>query len=223
MSWKERTVEQMRKEFVNRVLAGEKSKSALCREYGISRPTGDKWIKRYLEGYPLGDKSRKPHSSPNQTPQDVEEKIVGYRMKYPAMGAVKIHKMMENEGYAELPCPRTINNIFKRNGLITEEASRASTPYQRFVKSAPNNMWQADYKGHFLMGDGNRCHPLNIIDDHSRFNICSEAQLSETQAEIKPVIIRVFKEYGMPDTLLCDNGNPWGSGGKRGSLNLKCG
>ena len=216
MPWKERTVAQMRKEFVERVLAGEKSKSALCKEYGISRPTGDKWIKRYIEGYPLDDKSRRPHTTPNQTPPETEEKIIGYRIKYPAIGAVKIRKMMENEGYTELPSARTINNIFKRNGLITEEASRATTPYQRFVKEAPNDMWQADYKGHFLIGDGNRCHPLNIIDDFSRFNICSEAQLSETQAEIKPIIIRIFKEYGMPKTLLCDNGNPWGTGGRRG-------
>ena len=216
MPWKERTAEQMRKEFVERVLAGEKSKSALCKECGISRPTGDKWIKRCIEGYPLDDKSRRPHTNPNRTPPETEEKIIGYRIKYPAIGAVKIRKMMENEGYTELPSARTINNIFKRNGLITEEASRAATPYQRFVKEAPNDMWQADYKGHFLMGDGNRCHPLNIIDDFSRFNICSEAQLSETQAEIKPVIIRIFKEYGMPKTLLCDNGNPWGTGGRSG-------
>ena len=72
-------------------------------------------------------------------------------------------------------------------------------------------MWQADFKGHFKMEDGNRCHPLNIIDDYSRMNICCEPLLSETFAEIKPCMERLFREYGMPFSFLCDNGNPWGT------------
>ncbi len=72
-------------------------------------------------------------------------------------------------------------------------------------------MWQADFKGNFALKDGNRCHPLNIIDDHSRFNLCCDAHLSETFEDIQPSMIRIFQEYGLPDTLLCDNGNPWGT------------
>jgi transposase InsO family protein len=211
MPWKEQRLETMREEFVKRVIAHEKSKSALCREYGISRPTGDKWIPRYLSGEKMKDLSRAPKNRPNKTDPEIEKKIVEYREKYPAIGAVKMRCIMENEHYTSLPSARTFNEIFKRNGLITKEASEAATPYERFEKSYPNEMWQADFKGHFAMENGVRCHPLNIIDDHSRMNICCEPLLSETVVEIKPCIVRIFQEYGMPFSFLCDNGNPWGT------------
>ena len=112
MSWTERTVETVREEFVKRVLAREKSKSALCREYGISRPTDDKWIKRYLEGKSMSDQSRAPKEHPNRVTPEMEAQIVAMRQKYPAIGATKMHTMMENKGVPDLPCARTMNNIF---------------------------------------------------------------------------------------------------------------
>lgn len=211
MPWEERTASQMREEFVEEVLAQQKSKSELCREYNISRVTGDKWLKRYAAGECLEDRSRKPKSTPLKTPENIEKVIVQYRQDHPAIGAVKIRKILENEGYRDLPSAKTVHNILVRNGMVTKEASQAATPYQRFQKEEPNDMWQADYKGHFAMESGERCHPLNIIDDCSRFNLCSEAQRSETFAEIRPVMIRLFETYGLPKTLLCDNGNPWGT------------
>lgn len=211
MPWKEKRLETMREEFVKRVLSHEKSKSALCREYGISRPTGDKWIARYLAGENLDDLSRAPKTHPNRTDPETEKKIVEYREKYPAIGALKMRKIMENEQHGDLPSARTFNSIFKRNGLISKEASEAATPYQRFEKSYPNEMLQADFKGHFLMKDGKRCHPLNIIDDYSRFSLCCAPLLSETFDDVYAQFERVFKEYGMPFSLLCDNGNPWGT------------
>lgn len=211
MPWDERTVSQMREEFVMRILAQEKSKSVLCREYGISRPTGDKWIARYLAGKPLEDQSRKPQKIPGKTPAEMERTIVELRKAHPAIGAAKIRKMLEKRGYSQLPCTRTVNNILKRNGLITRQASLSATPHQRFEKLQPNEMWQADYKGHFAMEDGQRCHPLNIIDDYSRFNLCCQAQRTETYEEIRPVMERLFREYGLPFSFLCDNGNPWGT------------
>lgn len=211
MPWKETRLETMREEFVKRVLSHEKSKSALCREYGISRPTGDKWIARYLAGEKMKDLSRAPKSRPNKTDSEIEKKIVEYRKQYPAIGAVKMRRIMENDNYTDIPSARTFNEIFKRNGLITKEASEAATPYERFEKSYPNEMWQADFKGHFAMENGVRCHPLNIIDDYSRMNLCCEPLLSETYTEIKPCMERIFQEYGMPFSFLCDNGNPWGT------------
>ena len=211
MPWAERKVSQMREEFVKRVLAGEASKSALCREYGISRPTGDKWIKRYEAGDTLENRSRAPQNRPRETATEMEKKIVAYRQAHPAIGATKLRRILENQGCQNVPSHSTINRIFAKNGLITKEASLAATPHQRFEKSEPNEMWQADYKGHFAMKNGQRCHPLNIIDDYSRFNLCCQAQLTETFEEIRPVMVRLFQEYGMPFSLLCDNGNPWGT------------
>lgn len=211
MAWNERTKEAMRKEFVKKVLEGQSTKTSLCLEYGISRPTGDKWIQRYLENKPLSDQSRKPHITANRISDELESLIVQYRQQYPAFGAAKIHRIMMNDGITELPCVKTFNNVFHRHGLITKEASQAATPNVRFQKSRPNEMWQADYKGHFRMENGERCHPLNILDDFSRFNLCCEAQRGETLQEMQPVMIRLFQEYGLPDTFLCDNGNPWGT------------
>lgn len=211
MPWKDRGIETMREEFVQRVLAHEKSKAALCREYNISRPTGDKWIARYLNNESLSNKSRTPHKIANKTDAATELFIVDYRKKYPAIGATKIHRMLKDEGKENIPCPRTINDIFKRNGLITKEASQAAKPYIRFEKSKPNEMWQADFKGHFLIENGFRCHPLDIIDDCTRFNLCCSPLGSETYSEVRQHMERIFSEYGMPKSFLCDNGNPWGT------------
>lgn len=200
----------MREEFVKRVLSGERSVSALCREYGISRPTGYKWLERHECGEALTDQSRRPQTV-YRVAEETERLIVDYRQEHPAIGALKIRRILENKGYTGLPCVKTVNNILKRNGLISSEASKAATPYMRFEKAEPNEMWQADFKGHFAMANGQRCHPLNILDDHSRYNLCCEPLRTETYKEIRPILIRVFEEYGLPLVFLCDNGNPWGT------------
>jgi transposase InsO family protein len=204
-------VEKNRAEFVKRALAHEKSKSALCREYGISRPTGDKWIARGQSGDGFRDRSRAPFHTANKIQAETEAIIVAARKKEPAVGAAKIHRMLENKGYKELPCISTINAVLKRNNLITEEASQAATPIKRFEKEFPNIMWQADFKGNFAMGNGERCHPLSVIDDHSRFCLCADAKSNERREGVIESFQRIFQEYGLPHILLCDNGNPWGT------------
>ena len=211
MPWKDKSVTMMREEFVKRVLSNEKPKAVLCREYNISRPTGDKWIKRYLNNEPLCDKSKAPFKTVNKTSPEMEHIILDYRHKHPAIGAVKIRRILENQGYKNLPCSSTVNAILKRNNCISQIASQAATHHKRFQKENPNDMWQADFKGHFALGDNTRCYPLNVIDDHSRFNLCCQPLLSETYAEVKPQMERLFLEYGMPFSFLCDNGNPWGT------------
>jgi transposase InsO family protein len=210
MPWKGQTMEERRADFVRRVLAHEASKSALCREYGISRPTGDKWITRYRQGEPMTDRSRAPLRHPNRTPAEVENSIINFRKEHPAQGAKKLKRMLENEG-KEAPAYSTINAILQRNGLITKEASQAATPYQRFEKDYPNEMWQADFKGHFAMQNGQRCHPLTVLDDNSRFLICMDAKENERYEGVKQSLTAAFEQYGLPETFLCDNGNPWGT------------
>lgn len=211
MPWKEQTVEMSREEFIKKVMTSAKGMSSLCREYGISRPTGYKWLKRYEEDQNLSDRSRAPFRTANKTTQETEQLLIDYRRGHPAIGAVKVKRILENKGYQNLPCASTVNAIFKRHGMIEREASEAATPYQRFEKESPNDMWQADFKGHFEMKDRNRCHPLNIIDDHSRYNLCSDALTGETFNEVQKSVLRLFDEYGLPITFLCDNGNPWGT------------
>jgi Integrase core domain. len=211
MPWETKTVEKSREEFVTRALALEASKTKLCREYGISRPTGDKWIARYQRGESLRDQSRAPFHTPIKTKPEMEAKILSLRQRHPAMGATKIKRMLENNGEHEVPNRSTVNEILKRNGCITKEASKTATPYQRFVKSAPNDMWQTDFKGDFKMSNGKRCHPLTVLDDHSRYNLCLDAKDNERLAGVVESFTNIFYEYGMPKILLCDNGNPWGT------------
>ena len=210
MPWKERTVYKMREEFVRRAQAKQKSLSALCREYGITRRTGYKWLKRAEAGEQLEDRSRRPKRIHRIT-AEMEQEIVRRREECPALGAVKLHQIMRDDGFENLPSAKTFNNVIKRNGLISEEASQNATPCQRFERAEPNDMWQGDFLGHFAMGNGERCHPLNILDDHSRYNLCSEPLKGETFEEVQPVLEQVFKTYGKPKVFLCDNGNPWGT------------
>ena len=211
MPWRYKTVNQIREEFVRRVLSNEKSKSALCREYGISRPTADKWIKRYLSGEPLDNRSKKPFKTANRISEDIERLIVNQRKKEPALGAIKIHKILSDEGYENLPSVSTINNVLHRNGLITKEASISATPYKHFAKDNPNDMWQADFKGNYLLKDGVRCHPLSIIDDCSRYCLCADVKYNEKLNSTYASFESTFKQYGLPKILLCDNGTPWGA------------
>ena len=187
--------EEERIEFVKRVLNHEKSKSALCREYDISRPTGDKWIKRYLNGEPMGDKSRRPFHTANKISTEDEQRIINARKKEPALGAYKTRKILVTAGWNDAPSISTFNAVFKRNGLITKEASEAAKHIVRFEKEYANEMWQMDFKGNFLMQNGVRCHPLSIMDDYSRFCLCGDAKMNEQLWGVKESLIMTFIEY----------------------------
>jgi len=211
MPWKEKTLKMSREDFINEVYANEKSKSQLCREYGITRKTGDKWLERYERGEGLWDRSKAPFHVANKTPREKELKVLGVRESHPAWGPRKIHQFLIKKGESGIPSKSVIGNILKRNGCISEAASKASTPYIRFQKDSSNEMWQADFKGHFAMSDGNRCHPLTVIDDYSRYSLCVDAKENEQRQGVIYSFKRMFDENGLPNSLLCDNGNPWGN------------
>lgn len=211
MPWEEKAVEDLRLEFARKVKEGRKTKAALCREYGISRPTGDKWCKRYEQGLTMSDQSRAPIHTPGRISPEIEALIVQMRLKEPALGAKKIHRMMLNKKIPNVPAISTINAVLKRNGLITPQASEAAQHYIRFQKEHPNDMWQTDFKGNYLLQDGIRCHPLSIIDDCSRFALCGDAKRNEQFLSTKESFERTFRTFGLPFSILCDNGHPWGS------------
>ena len=210
MPWKEKTVMSMREEFASSALQGEKSMSALCREYGISRRTGYKWLERAKNGQALSNQSRAPKQVANKTHNAVEELILQARDEHPAWGPRKLERYLQNKGYTDLPCKSTIGNILHRNERIEPEASEAHKPMRRFERPFPNDLWQMDYKGDFGMLNGERCYPLTMLDDHSRFSLCLKAGSGIAYQGFKPEIVRVFEEYGLPRSILCDNGKPWG-------------
>lgn len=125
--------------------------------------------------------------------------------------ALVVHTLLKRQGIPNVPCVRTINNIFHRYGLIAPDASQAATPYTRFEKEAPNGISGKPFIGHFALKNQRRCHPLMVMDDHSRFNLSCHAQYGETFGDTIPVMRKIFLEYGMPKVILCDNGNPWGT------------
>lgn len=203
MPWMERRVEMLREQFVIRCMQEDRNISALCREYGISRKTGYKWIERYQESGCLEDKSRIPKRMPSKTDERIENLVIETRQERPGWGARKIHAYLSQKGQ-EVPCVRTINNILKRNGLISPEASQARHPFKRFEREHCNDLWQADFKGDILMADGNKCYPLGIIDDHSRYALLIKPK--HNQKGVLQNFIQTFQNYGLPQSILTDNG-----------------
>lgn len=204
MPWEDKTVEDLRKEFV---LSAERTNnfSSLCREFGITRKTGYKWIERYQKGYPLTDESRRPNTVANKTPYEIEKLITDLRDDNPGWGAKTIKRVLENQGNENTPCVKTVNNILNRYGCISKEESLKHQPYQRFERDKCNELWQTDFKGEFLTSDGKYCYPLDILDDHSRFLIKIKPYLN-TENVVKSTFEAAFKEYGMPKSILSDNG-----------------
>lgn len=204
MPWEKRTVEDQRKEFAQAAMSC-RNFSALCREYGITRRTGMKWAERYRNHEALTDKSRRPHRSPGRTPEETERLILELRAENPGWGAKTIREVLLQAGHNDLPCTKTVNNILCRCGCISPEESEKRRAFQRFEKERCNQMWQTDFKGEFRMGDGKYCYPLDILDDHSRYAIRIVPHLSSANVVI-PAFEDAFREYGLPDSVLSDNG-----------------
>ena len=204
MPWECRTVEDQRREFAQAAMYCNNF-SALCREFGVTRRTGQKWVDRYKECQPLTDRSRRPHTSPSRTPEEIEFLILELRAGNPGWGARTIRDVLLAEGHRNIPCAKTVNNILNRYGCISPEESQKRKPFVRFEKELCNQMWQVDFKGEFRMEDGKYCYPLDIIDDHSRYAIKIAPHLSTANVVI-PVFTDAFREFGLPDSILSDNG-----------------
>ena len=210
MPWKEETVENQRRAFVSEAILEGRNMSELCRKYGVTRRTGYKWLERYRAGLTLDDQSTAPLFRPRKTPPETEALILSVRSEHPTWGARKILRSLENRGVGGLPSPSTATAILARNGCVSPEESAKHTPYGSFVRDFPNDLWQMDFKGHFALRDGVRCHPLTMKDDHSRYLLCLDAYDNERWETAECSLFKVFREYGLPRAILCDNGNPWG-------------
>ena len=213
MPWEQKTVMQEREKFVADVENRIDTVTALCNQYGISRKTGYKWIKRAAEGQRLCDQSRCPHQQPSKTARETEALILALREANPSWGGKTIKAVLESAGLEGIPSAKTCGNILKRNGCIDPLESKKHRPFQRFEREKCNELWQTDFKGDFLLGDNTRCYPLTILDDHSRFSIRIEPK-SVANGVIES-FTQAFQEYGLPDAVLSDNGSQF-SGFKGG-------
>lgn len=200
MAWKTMDIQEQRVRFVVAAAQNAQGFSSLCAEFGISRPTGYLWLQRYQALGILGiaERSRKPHRSPRRTADNLEQRVVELRLRYPDWGARKLSVLLAREG---ILLPRnTIHRILWRHDLILE-ADQHPPALQRFARKKPNELWQMDFKGPKAWPQP--VGPLSVIDDHSRYLIALAANGS-TRGE--PVRRQLEKRFSVVE---CRTGCSW--------------
>ena len=213
MPWREVSKMDQRREFVRLAMQEGANRRELCRRFGVHPDTGYKWLARWAGDETLADRSRRPHDSPNRTPADIEAEVLSVRDAHPAWGARKIARCLERAG---LVCPvvSTVHEVLRRNGRIVPAPGGAAA-HQRFEKDAPNLLWQMDFKGWITLADTSRCHPLTIVDDHSRYVPCLKACSDQRRSTVQSHMETTFRRYGLPEAIFVDNGSPWGDASHR--------
>jgi transposase InsO family protein len=210
MPWREVSVMSERREFVRLALQEGANRRELCRRFGISADVGYKWLARWRAGEEaLVDRSRRPHASPGRSSAVMEAAVLAVRDAHPPWGARKIAGCLERRGI-EPPAVSTVHEILRRHGRIDPPSPLSEPAPLRFEKEAPNLLWQMDFKGWVRLVRGERCHPLTIVDDHSRFVPCLKACADQRGETVQDHLISTFRRYGLPEAMFVDNGSPWG-------------
>ena len=212
MPWITQTTMSQRTEFVQLASQPGVNFRQLCRRFLISAKTGYKWRQRFLAGgpAPLADRSRRPRSSPRTCAAAMTQAVLALRQAHPAWGGRKLRRRLQDLAYAGVPAASTCTAILRRAALLDPATRTAHTAWQRFERTTPNELWQLDFKGHFPLQLGGRCHPLTALDDHSRFNVVLAPSGDETGRTVQTALTAAFGRYGLPGAMLCDNGPPWG-------------
>ncbi len=216
MPWKECSVMDERLRFVARLLDGE-GMSEVCREFGISRKTGYKIFERYKEHglEALTDRSRRPVRYANQLPPQIESLIVKLKRDKPHWGARKIRELLVRrlDQDFRVPAKSTIHAVLHRHGLVKSPGRPRNhaqgTPLS--IATAPNDLWCADFKGEFKLGNGQYCYPLTVTDQASRFLLLCEALESTREDTAITAFEQLFLERGLPKAIRSDNGVPFAS------------
>jgi transposase InsO family protein len=209
MPWQEVSTVEQRREFVRLAMQEGANRRELCRRFGIHPDTGYKWLQRWADGdRDLSDRSRRPQMSPMRCAGPVEALVLEVRDAHPAWGARKIAHCLHRDGVRP-PAVSTVHAILARHGRIVAPAGGPKA-CQRFEKEAPNLLWQMDFKGWIGLGNGARCHPLTVVDDHSRYVPCLKACADERGDTVRAHLETAFRRYGLPDAMFVDNGSPWG-------------
>lgn len=213
MPWMEVSAMEQRREFVRLAMMEGSNRRELCRRFGISAEIGYKWLARSQAGDgELADRSRRPHTSPERSSAEIEAAVLAVREAHPVWGARKIKACLERQGLMT-PAASTVHQILRRHGRIEPFPQAPGKAWQRFEREQPNQLWQMDFKGWIRLAGGERCHPLTIVDDHSRFSPCLKACADQQGLTVKPLLEETFRRYGLPQAFFVDNGAPWGEPG----------
>ena len=203
-------------EFVERAMKPGARMAALCREYEISRETGYKWLKRFKrEGSDgLDERTRRPLTATLATADELVVAILELRAKYPRRGPKKLFVFLDRKFGAATPSVATIARVLKRLGLVRQRSRFgravslvAQRPQVR--ATAPNEIWTVDFKGWWRARDGQRCEPLTVRDAFSRLVLAVKVMSSTALADVRSVFEALFKKYGIPQVIQCDNGTPF--------------
>lgn len=224
MPWKKSSAMIERAKFVERLESGERMID-LCTEFGISRKTGYKFVERYNRLGELGllDQSRRPSSFGRSTSLEVECLIVSLRKEYKTWGAAKIREILiKRHPGLRIPVRSTIHEVLDRNGLVTKrKKSRGKAcPTDLRKPMDPNDLWCADFKGQFRLGNGSYCYPLTVTDQVSRYLLCCEGLENTSEDPAQNVFEMTFREYGLPLAIRTDNGCPFSTRGLLGLSKL---
>jgi len=219
MAWERRSVVELRFDFVSDYKTGIYSIAELCRSYKISRKTGYKWLKRYYEfgREGLEDISRAPHRHPHAVSVEIKSAVLEIKDRYPKCGARKIDWQLRKDypAWRHYPALSTIGRMLKKEGLTSSRRSRRRTcpsePSSLTNGLRPNDVWCADFKGHFKTGDGHKCYPLTITDHASRYLLCCRHIDGMNKDAVKRQFAWAFREYGVPLVIRTDNGTPFAS------------
>jgi transposase InsO family protein len=216
MPWKERSAMEEKTSFIMEWQADGVTVAELCRSFGISRTLGYSYIRRFKQGgwKGLEQQSRAPHRVWNKTSLCVERLIVGLRKKYPRYGAVTIHGLIgKSLDASHVPSVATIDVILRRNGLVKKRrrVHRIRAVHPLFHAPRPNSIWSVDFKGEFRMGNGRYCYPLTVMDSHSMYVLAVVGMHKPTYEGARAVFEALFEQYGLPEQIHSDNGEPFAS------------
>ena len=215
MPWKECNRVDEKMKFIVRLIEGEKM-AVLCRQFGISRKTGYRIKQRYEDAgiSAIGNQSRRPLRLANRLPFQIEKLIVQMKKKKIHWGAPKIRELfIRKYPHVNPPAKSTVHAVLYRHGLVKKRKRKrykaCGTAFG--LAKNPNDLWCADYKGEFMLGDRRYCYPLTISDFSSRYLMTCEALETTKEEYAFEVFERAFKEYGLPRAIRTDNGVPFSS------------
>jgi putative transposase len=219
MSWGVSKVEEKRREFIDQCHGDTAFLTDICREFGISRKTAYKWLRRYEEEGVDGlkDRSKAPHRQSQKTNEEAIRHILALKKQKEAWGPKKIRARLEEDWpMVQFPSVTTIGNILEQHGLTVPRKYRRRYPGKTDPLShcqKPNDVWCIDFKGWFKTKDAIKCDPLTLTDAHSRYILyCSKLNVNSAE-HVWDVLSRAFKEYGLPRYLRHDNGPPFATAG----------
>jgi putative transposase len=226
MPWMETSPVEQRERFIQDHRLDMYAMAELCARYGISRKTGYKWLARFAEGgrRGLGDRSRAPHHCPHRIARDVAAVICTARRQHPSWGPGKLLGWLRPRypGMA-WPAVSTAGDLLARRGLVKKRRRRRQYQHPGVVPIAttqPNDLWTADFKGHFRTRDRIYCYPLTVADQHTRYLLACHGLLSTKGVGVCPIFERLFREYGLPRAIRTDNGVPFATTGIHGLSRL---